>query len=120
MKLIKRSIIFILLLLLVGIGAGYFYYETVTFLTVLNSVFIVSMVYIMIGALMFVTRGGFFDAFTLSVRRFMKKGTRYGAIMDDVENIDLPSEVFEYTYTEPLLLTGIVGFLTTVLISFNI
>ncbi|MGM7700897.1 DUF3899 domain-containing protein [Pseudalkalibacillus sp. Hm43] len=120
MNLIKRSIYALIILLIVGVGAGFFYYDNLTFVAVLNSVFMVSLAYIMLGCLMFVARGGFFDAITLSFRRFMKKGTKYGDIMDDVERMELPSEVFEYKATEPLLISGIIAFLATVLISFNI
>ncbi len=120
MNLIKRSIYAIIILLIVGVGVGFFYYENLTLVTVLNSVFMISLVYIMIGSLMFVARGGFFDAITLSFRRFMKKGTKYGELMDDVERMELPSEVFEYKATEPLLISGVITFLATVLISFNI
>lgn len=120
MILLKRTLYSILILLIVGFGVGYFYYETITFVTTINSVFMISLLFIMIGAMMFVTRGGFFDAITLSFRRFMKKGTKYGEIMEDVERMDLPSEAFEYTLTEPMLFAGVVGFLSTVLVSLYI
>ncbi|WP_408010706.1 DUF3899 domain-containing protein [Pseudalkalibacillus sp. A8] len=120
MQLIKRSSYLLAILLIIGFGFTYFYYENFTVVTFINSTFLVSMLYIMIGGLMFVTRGGFFDAFTHSFRRFMKKGTKMGEMMDDVENMQLPSEAFEYSYSEPLLITGLIGFLSTVLISFNI
>ncbi|MCF6409207.1 DUF3899 domain-containing protein [Pseudalkalibacillus salsuginis] len=120
MQLIKRSSYLLAILLIIGFGLAFFYYDKITVVTFINSVFLVSMLYIMVGGLMFVTRGGFFDAFTHSFRRLMKKGTRMGEIMDDVENMHLPSEAFEYTYSDPLLITGLIGFLTTVLISFNI
>ncbi|WLD94908.1 DUF3899 domain-containing protein [Alkalihalobacillus sp. AL-G] len=119
MVLIKRSIAIFLTILFIAVIIGYLYYNEMTMLIFINSVFIVSLFYIMIGALFFVTRGGFFDGITLSVRRFMKKGTRMGATMEDVERMDLPSEAFEYSYTEPLLLSGFIGFLLTVLISYS-
>ncbi|WP_261132563.1 DUF3899 domain-containing protein [Bacillus sp. Marseille-Q3570] len=120
MRLIRRSTYLLALLLVMGSGFMYFYYDNITVVTFINSIFLISMLYIMLGGLMFVTRGGFFDAITLSFRRFMKKGTKMGEIMEDVENSELPSEAFEYTFSEPLLLTGLLGFLTTVLISFTI
>ncbi len=96
------------------------YYDQLTILYLINTVFVVSLLYIMVGALMFVTRGGFFDGITLSFRRFMKKGTNMGKMMDEVEYMDLPSEAFEYTFTESLLVSGLLGFLITIGSSFLI
>jgi hypothetical protein len=116
----KRTLYAFAAMILAGLALGYFYYENLSAIAILNSVFMISMVFIMLGALMLVTRGGFFDAITLSFRRMMKKGTKFGEMMDDVETMGLPSEAFEYSFTEPVLISGIIGFLVTVFLSFNI
>ncbi|MBE1555063.1 DUF3899 domain-containing protein [Sporosarcina limicola] len=79
----------------------FLYYKEFSLLTYINSSFIVGGSLVFIGLISFIFSTGFFDIFTLSMRKVFTPKRR----MEDVETMRAPSEIFS-TPVFPLLASG--------------
>ncbi|NDI33495.1 DUF3899 domain-containing protein [Chengkuizengella sediminis] len=87
------------------------YYNKVTFVSYINSLFVVSIAYILLTLLLIVVKGGFFDFFYSSFRKVFKRTTRQGEMLgDDIDTMLLPSEMSKFRIIKPLFTTGMTLF----------
>jgi hypothetical protein len=97
------------------------YYKGVSLLSLINSLFIISLIYLIFGAFMFTSRGGFFDGITYSFRTVYTRLSKKGQILkDEIDTMALPSEMFSHKLTTAFLLTGGILFFITIIVGFLI
>ena len=78
-----------------------FYYKEYSLQSYINSSFIVGGLVFLVGLISFVFSTGFFDVFTVSMRKALTSKNR----MDDVMSMRKPSEIFSANVS-PLLICG--------------
>lgn len=92
-------------------------HQPIIFLTLINSIFLISLAFTIVGASLFVVQGGLFNGIAYSFKRFFARVTKNGAyafeLDGDLEFVNAPS----YTFTYPLLLAGILGCSATAILS---
>ncbi|MDP5273340.1 DUF3899 domain-containing protein [Chengkuizengella axinellae] len=107
----KKVILFNIFIFLAPFFLSLLYYKEITLVSYINSIFIISAVFLLLGLFLIVVRGGFFDFFYSSIRKVVKRTTRQGEMLgDDIDSMRLPSEMSEFNFIKPLLVTGLVLF----------
>ncbi|WP_180955206.1 DUF3899 domain-containing protein [Peribacillus deserti] len=87
-----------------------FFGENSYFISFMNSLFLIGLLYIVIGAFLFVVQGGFFNGIIFSMKNFLKLD-RLGAYVAQFDDTDLkktgyPSQK-SYSLTLPFFAAGI-------------
>ncbi|MCA0969592.1 DUF3899 domain-containing protein [Halobacillus litoralis] len=83
----------------------------------INSLFYIAYFYLFVGVLLWVVRGGFFDAITYSFRRFTNRVSKQKDYMDDWKTKPLPSQTIEsrwmrfFMFNGGMLMLGLLGLL---------
>lgn len=72
----------------------------------INQLFYIAYFYLFVGILLWVIRGGFFDAITYSFRRFSNRVSKQKDYMDDWEEKPLPSQTVEQSWLKFFLFHG--------------
>ncbi|HET7629716.1 MAG TPA: DUF3899 domain-containing protein [Bacillales bacterium] len=86
-------------------------------LSVINAAFLASLLLLIVGASLFVISGGFFNAIVYSFRRFFRKGTKMGKLLEGDDEDDIPKPV-SFSITYPLLIVGGILFIVTMILSY--
>jgi len=81
----------------------------------INQLFYIAYFYLFVGILLWVIRGGFFDAITYSMRRFYNRVSKQQDYLDDWKQKPLPSQTIESTWLKFFLFHG--GMLTAGLLA---
>ncbi|MGP4070747.1 DUF3899 domain-containing protein [Halobacillus sp. B29] len=81
----------------------------------INQLFYIAYFYLFVGILLWVIRGGFFDAITYSMRRFYNRVSKQQDYLDDWKQKPLPSQTIENTWLKFFLFHG--GMLTAGLLA---
>ncbi|MGP4077210.1 DUF3899 domain-containing protein [Halobacillus sp. K22] len=81
----------------------------------INQLFYIAYFYLFVGILLWVIRGGFFDAITYSMRRFYNRVSKQKDYLDDWKEKPLPSQTIESTWLKFFLFHG--GMLTAGLLA---
>lgn len=89
----------------------FLYYKEFSALTYINSSFIVGGIIVFIGLVFFVFSTGFFDFFTVSMRKVFTSKRR----MADVMSMRTPSEIFSGSFS-PLVISGFLVLLETCIV----
>lgn len=102
----------------------YFLYRTFTILVLVNTFFMTGLFCFLIGIVLFLIQGGSFNGITYSFKRFFKRTTRTGEMLREVtpeeeEESYLPKERY-FSLTYPLLLTGGILSIVSLITAFNI
>ncbi|EWH31006.1 MULTISPECIES: DUF3899 domain-containing protein [Lysinibacillus] len=104
-------------MIIVSLSFILFLHQPITFLTLINNIFLVSLTSTITGASLVVVQGGLFNGITYSFKRFFARVTKNGVyafeLDGDLEFVHAPSCNFTY----PLLLAGIIGCSTTAILS---
>lgn len=83
----------------------------------INSYFMIGLFYLAAGALLYVIGGGFFNIFAYTFKKFWKvnsKKEKYIAEMEGKPKHEGPDmEVIQYSWTLPLVLSGLFAFFIT-------
>lgn len=94
-------------------------YSGISLITFINSLFTIALLLLVIGLFMFVSRGGFFDAITLTFRKvFASASKRAQLLQADMKDLSLPSDLFGSKITYIFLLSGLALTILTTLIGF--
>lgn len=109
MTLLVNILIVTLLFTIVAPAYDLFHY--------INSLFYIAYFYLFVGILLWVIRGGFFDAITYSFRRFYNRVSKQKDYMDDWQKKPLPSQTIEkswlsfFMFNGGMLMVGLLGLL---------
>ncbi|MFX3673274.1 MAG: DUF3899 domain-containing protein [Paenisporosarcina sp.] len=97
----RKKIMVFLLLQITIVTFMFIYYRELDLIPYINVSFLVGGILFFIGLIIYVLSNGFFDIFTLSMRKaFTPK--RY---LNDIDTMRLPSQVIDFPYV-PFLRTG--------------
>ncbi|MBH0228787.1 DUF3899 domain-containing protein [Halobacillus yeomjeoni] len=89
----------------------------------INQLFYIAYFYLFVGILLWVIRGGFFDAITYSFRRFTNRVSKQKDYMDDWKQKPMPSETVEKSWLKFFLFHGVlltIGVLTLLVVYYNL
>ncbi|MCA0983810.1 DUF3899 domain-containing protein [Halobacillus yeomjeoni] len=89
----------------------------------INQLFYIAYFYLFVGILLWVIRGGFFDAITYSFRRFTNRVSKQKDYMDDWKEKPMPSETVEKSWLKFFLFHGgllTIGVLTLLVVYYNL
>lgn len=88
----------------------------------INHLFYIAYFYLFVGILLWVIRGGFFDAITYSFRRFSNRVSKQKDYIDDWKEKPLPSQTIEKSWLGFFLFHGgmlTIGLLALLTIYYN-
>ncbi|KHE68146.1 DUF3899 domain-containing protein [Halobacillus sp. BBL2006] len=89
----------------------------------INQLFYIAYFYLFVGLLLWVIRGGFFDAITYSFRRFSNKMAKQKDYLDDWKEKPLPSQTVEKSWLSFFLFHGsmlALGLLALLAVYYNV
>ena len=108
----KNRILLFLLIQICIVTIMLIYYHEFGLVPYINVSFLLGSVLFFIGLIIYVVSNGFFDIFTMSMRKtFTPK--RY---LEDTDSMRLPSEVMDFTYVPFLRIGGLVLLCMTVVL----
>ncbi|WP_085521735.1 DUF3899 domain-containing protein [Tuberibacillus sp. Marseille-P3662] len=85
-------------------------YKQINMLTIVNGSFLVGLFYLIVGLVLYIIQGGFFNGITYSFRRFFRRTSRQGDIMNDISSADeeeaLVPKDHDFPWTYPILISG--------------
>jgi hypothetical protein len=123
MKTSKYSLLLIGLLLFFSIIVPFFQSEPYH-IALVNNFFAVGMLFLCLGAFLFIMEQGFFNGISYAFKRF-RKNTKKGKYVSQFDDLDETKEIYEeynvkrsYSITKPLLLVGGGSFLLSLVVSF--
>ncbi|UOR13131.1 DUF3899 domain-containing protein [Halobacillus amylolyticus] len=77
-------------------------------LNFINLLFYIAYVYLFIGLILWVVRGGFFDGITYSMRRFTNRMSKNKDYLDEWEDRPLPSEMVHRSWSRFFMFQGVI------------
>jgi hypothetical protein len=98
-------------------------YKQWSLLAFINSASIIALIFLMVGGILFVVEGGFFSGIAYSFKRFYKKTTKTGKILDEIEKGEedkYEPKTHSFSLTYPLILVGTVLFVVALALSYTI
>lgn len=98
-------------------------YRQWSLIAFINSASIIALIFLMVGGMLFVVQGGFFSGIAYSFKRFYKKTTKTGEILDEIEGDEedrYEPKTHSFSLTYPLILVGAVLFVLTLALSYTI
>jgi hypothetical protein len=94
-------------------------YQGLSWVTYLDTLFLISLIILIIGLGMFVIIGGFLDTITYTFRRaFRSFSKRAEFLKDDLETMSLPSEVLSSQIMKACLISGLILTALSIIIGF--
>jgi len=104
-------------IIIVSLSYTWLLHQPITFLTIIDNIFLTSLTSTIVGASLVVVQGGLFNGIAYSFKRFFARVTKNGVyafeLDGDLEYVHAPT----YTFTYPLLLAGILGCSVTAILS---
>ncbi|WP_249661560.1 DUF3899 domain-containing protein [Lysinibacillus fusiformis] len=104
-------------IIIVSLSNTWILHQPITFLTIIDNIFLTSLTSTIVGASLVVVQGGLFNGIAYSFKRFFARVTKNGVyafeLDGDLEYVHAPT----YTFTYPLLLAGILGCSVTAILS---
>jgi hypothetical protein len=91
------------------------------FIHFINNLFLISLIFIIIGGTLFIIQGGFFTAINYSFKRVYKRLSRKGVYMAELEGDNKNDDDFKryrFSFMPSILLTGVILFALTMLLAF--
>ena len=99
------------------IALSYSLFQPEILLPFINAYFMIGLVYLSIGAMMFVIGRGFFSIFAHSYKKVMKRSTKkeeyISELSGDTEEKGPDMKVLTSSWTRPLIYSGALSFLIT-------
>ncbi|WP_163969516.1 DUF3899 domain-containing protein [Oceanobacillus halotolerans] len=113
---------FIALLLIISTGLTYLFDGTLTMLDWINTLFLCSIFFTIIGAILFIIQAGFFDNFRANIRYVFKKISKTEQVVNDIErgSSDKPIYRVKIPISFPVLIAGLILVILSTVISFMI
>jgi hypothetical protein len=116
--LLRQTSTYITAAVIISVLLSFLFFDDFSLLSMINSVSIISLCFLIIGGFMFTSRGGFFDAITLSFRRVSNRlSKRRQILQDDLDTMALPSDFFGYNITMAFLISGSILFVLSFVLS---
>lgn len=101
-----------------------FMFASITVISLMNAITLTSMILFVLGAILFIIEGGVFYGIIYSFRRFLKKTAQAEKIEDGFEdneqNLEYNPKKYNFPYTYPFLVVGIVLFFLSLCTSYFI
>ncbi|WP_064092255.1 DUF3899 domain-containing protein [Rossellomorea aquimaris] len=93
-------------------------------LSIIDSLFIVGISYVIIGALLYIFERGFFNGIVYALKRF-RSSTKQGKFLSQFDDLDKTNDPHEeygaerrFTITKPFLLLGSMAFVLSIALSY--
>ena len=93
-------------------------------LSIIDSLFIVGITYVIFGALLYIFEKGFFNGIVYALKRF-RSSTKQGKFLSQFDDLDKTKEPHEeygaertFTITKPILLVGSLAFVLSIALSY--
>lgn len=103
------------------IAFGYSLSQQELLLSFINAYFMIGLAYLSIGAMMFVMGSGFFSIFAYSYKKVMKGSSKkeeyISELAGDTEDKGPSIKVLTFSWTRPLIYSGVFSFLITLVCS---
>ncbi|MGC4375390.1 DUF3899 domain-containing protein [Fictibacillus sp. Mic-4] len=119
MKRYRTTFYLVIITILLSVIFNFIFFHSLSLLALVNTLFYLSLALFLFGLLLYVLKGGFFDAIVLSFRRFIKKSGKTRMEDFDEHHSDsnfLLSERISNRLTRPVLGAGFfLVFVTTVI-----
>ena len=100
----------------------YSLFQPEVLLPFINAYFMIGMVYLCTGAMLFVIGGGFFSIFAHNYKKVIKKTSKkeeyISELSGDTEEKGPDLKVMTFSWTRPLIYSGVLSFLITFACSF--
>lgn len=120
MKILKRKFLLLTIAAIILSLAFAVIVNQPLMLNFINSYFMIGLLYLTAGALLYVIGGGFFNIFSYSFKKFWKvnsKKENYIAEMEEIEDSVKHKgpnmEVISFSWTRPLIFSGLLSFVIT-------
>ncbi|MFJ7922125.1 DUF3899 domain-containing protein [Lysinibacillus fusiformis] len=104
-------------IIIVSVSYTWLLHQPITFLTLINNIFLISLTATMVGASLVVVQGGLFIGIAYSFKRFFARVTKNGVYAFELDGNLEYAHAPTYTITYPLLLAGILGCSVTAILS---
>ncbi|WP_169823902.1 DUF3899 domain-containing protein [Bacillus marinisedimentorum] len=104
----------------VGILLSFLFRGPSLSVTIVNTIFMMSLFLLMTGGSMLILEGGMFNGIMKSFKSFRNKSSkanRYAAEFDDYDN-DEENPAYSFRLTMPFLISGTVLFVLTIIVSY--
>jgi hypothetical protein len=123
---LKRTIYLIIISCIISFSLVLLSNESKLFIPFINNLFYISLALLVVGGVMLIIQGGILIGINYSFKRFYKRVFRIGryieekeenlsySMIDDNKDLYLP----RYTYTFPIVASGLTLFVVTILFAF--
>lgn len=107
--MVRKIVLITFITLLFSTALSFYLYSSIDQYKWANSLFYCSLLLTIIGGVMLVLQGGFFNGIVRSFKEVLQKSSKVGRVLDEIEGKDKNTAPYSLTFTltTPILLAGI-------------